>query len=175
MSTAMQDAMTAAMPDLKDRVPLARQIESAEQVAAMDKADLERLFVAHEAECVSLAGRIEAAPDARWARPARQALRVLHLHKGWLARELARRKKVDAAIAQRQTQIAAAEAKRAGQRSAADMRAAADEARMKRILASNDVNAQHIAIFKEVAREVLGAEMYAHLWELTRQRLGQSA
>jgi len=30
-------------------------------------------------------------------------------------------------------------------------------------------------VFKEVAREVLGAEMYEHLWELTRIRLGQSA
>jgi len=175
MSTAMQDAMTAAMPELKDRVPLARQIESAEQVASMAMADLERLFVAHEAECVSLAGRIDAATDDRWIRKARQALRVLHLHRGWVARELARRKRADAAETQRQAQRAAAEAKRAGQRSAADLRAAADEARMKRILASNDVNAQHIAVFKEVAREVLGAEMYAHLWELTRLRLGLTA
>ncbi len=175
MGTVMSEALAAAIPGLQDRVPLARQIASVEQVAAMPTDELERQFSAHEAECVMLTGRLEADPDARWARRARQALRVLHLHRGWITRELARRKKAAAAAANKDAVRTAAEARKAAQREMTERQQAADAARMERIRASNDVNAQHIATFKEVAREVLGAEMYQHLWELTRIRLGQTS
>ena len=186
MGTAMSQALAAAIPGLQERMPLARQIETAEQVAGMPTDELERLHTAHEAECVRLAGQLEADPEARWARRARQALRVLHLHRGWISRELLRRKKAKAKAEHMQVLRTAAEARKVAQREATERQHAADEARMRRqhaadearmrrIQASNDVNAQHIAIFKEVAREVLGAEMYEHLWELTRLRLGLTA
>jgi hypothetical protein len=177
METAMSQALAAAIPVAHDDVSLARQIVSAEQIAAMPTDELERLHVAHEAECVSLTGRLETySNDApRWARSAKQALRVLHLHRGWIARELARRKKAAAKAEHRQELQSVAEARKAAQREMAERQREAAEERMKRIQASNDVNLHHIAIFKEVAREVLGAEMYAHLWELTRQRIGQPA
>ncbi len=173
MRTAMQEAMTEAMPDLQERAPLARQIVSVEQVAAMPTDELERQFAAHEAECVMMTGRLEADPGARWARGAKQALRVLHLHRGWITRELARRKKAASAAANKDAARTAAEARKAAQREMTERQQAADAARLERIRALNGVNAQHIATFKEVAREVLGAEMYAHLWELTRLRLEQ--
>lgn len=175
MGTAMSQALAAAIPGLQDRLPLARQIVSAEQVAELASDELERLHVAHESECVRLTGRLEAAPDARWARGARQALRVLHLHKAWISRELLRRKKAETRAEQKVVVQTAAEARKAAQREMTDRQRAADAARLERIQASNDENAKHIATFKEVAREVLGAEMYQHLWELTRIRLGQTS
>lgn len=175
MGTVMSQALAAAIPGLQDRVPLARQIVSAEQVADLASDELERLRVAHEAECVSLAGRLEAAPEARWARGARQALRVLHLHKSWISRELQRRKRAESMAEQKQNASIAAQSRVTAQRELSERQRQAEAARLARIKAANDESAQHVSVFKEVAREVLGAEMYEHLWELTRIRLGQSA
>ena len=62
METVMSQALAAAIPGPHDRGPLAQQIVSAEQVADLASDELERLRAAHEAECVILAGRLEAAP-----------------------------------------------------------------------------------------------------------------
>lgn len=156
-------------------LPLSRRIETIEQVADLPTDELDRLNAEHEAECVMLAGQIDANPEAHWVRRARQALRVLKLHQEWISRELRLRKKAAARAAHMKTFRTASEARKNARREHMEIQRAAEEARMQRIKASNDKNAQQIAIFKEVAREVLGAEMYAHLWELTQQRLEKPA
>lgn len=158
-----------------ERIPLSRQIATIEQVADLPTDELERLNAEHEAECVMLAGQIEANLEANWVHRARQALRVLRLHRGWISRELKRRKRLEAKAEQKHISHAAREAKKNARREHMERQRAAEEAKMQRIKASNDKNAQQIVIFKEVAREVLGAEMYGHLWELTRQRIEKPA
>lgn len=131
-----------------DDTPIARRIESAEQLANMTDELLQSLKAEHEAEIIALAGRIavgEQHPsrrDPEWIHRARRALQSLRLHSTWIGRE----------IAKRHTE-------------------AARRARLARIEASNSADARQTAVFKKVAHEVLGDEMYAHLWQLTLQRL----
>lgn len=169
MKTAMQEAMIAATT--KSSTTLARQIMSVEQVALMSTDDLIRLNGAHESECVSLAGKIETSVNDEWAQKARRALRALQLHRVWIARELKRRKQLSEATEQKKAKEEEYEEKRANRRMAYDLNAANQRARMERIQASQNRDARRTEIFREVAREVLGAEMYAYLWELAQVRI----
>lgn len=171
----MQDALMAAMPELQEKQLLARQIDSVEQVVAMSTDDLERLKVEHENEIVTLLGRISLRPDTRWAVSARQALRVLNLHNSWIGRELTRRRRIEARNDQKKQAEEMRSAKLLAQQEHTQRQREAEAARLARIKASNDETAQHIAVFKEVAREALGAEMYAYLWELTKKRIDEAA
>lgn len=174
MAASLRAALVAAIPQAEQRLPLAARIESVDHVAAMSTVELERMNVAHEAECVSLTGRLEAATDELWIRKARQALRVLHLHRGWIARELAKRKREASQEAHKRVVAMAAESRAAAQQRTADLQQAAAMARAQRIQAAAAETERHVAVFKEVAREVLGEEMYAHLWEMTRRRLEET-
>lgn len=167
--------MSQTSPLPQDRTPLSRQVNSAEQVASLDTETLERMHVAHEAEILSLTGRLEAYdPDPQWIKRARRALRCLHLHKAWISRELLKRKKASARAEQRHAAQAAADARMAAHLAHIERLEALQASRLQRIQAANDENAKQMAVFKEVAREVLGAEMYAHIWELARLRFVQS-
>lgn len=130
--------------------PLARRIVSAEQLTPLSDDALRALRAEHDAEILSLQGRIEVVEreqrDPLWLTRARQALRTLRMHRVWI-----------------------------GQEQAARATAAARAARLARIQASTAEDARHTAVFKAVAHEVLGDEMYQHLWQLTQQRLGQTA
>lgn len=166
----MQTAMLAAIPDAANRIPLSRQIVSAEQVAGLDSVVLERLDAAHAAEAISLIGRIELATDAAWIRRARQALRVLNLHRNWISAERAKRKKLEAKRHQSEARREAAQIKEQNRQATAELQARQHAERLARIKAANELTAESVEVFKEVAREVLGMEMYAHLWELVGQR-----
>ena len=109
--------------------------------------------------------------NENWIRRARQSLRYLQLHKRWLVCELAKRRKAQSWADQKQHVSIVAQARKAVQLEMTERHKMAEAAKAARIKASNDENARHIAVFKEVVREVLGAEMYEHLWELTRLRL----
>ncbi len=172
----MQTALLAAMPEAAERIPLSRQIVSAEQLAAVGDPELARLDAAHSAEIVSLVGRIEAATDPAWIRRARQALRVLHLHRRWIATERVTRKKQDAKRQQSEARREAAQIKERNRQATAELQARQHAERLERIRAANELTSQAVGVFKEVACEVLGREMYEHLWELTRQRMeGQAS
>ncbi len=142
---------------------LARTITSQLEVAALDDAALVEAIAGHEAEILSLGGRIQAASDQSRTEPARRAMRVLKLHLDWLKREQrARQRRVDLV------------ARQAGREAAERQQRQAIEAKTKRIAMANSENTRGVELFKEVAREVLGMEMYEHLWELVRQRQAAS-
>lgn len=173
----MREALQAAMPEHVERVPLARRITSLEQVKAMTDADLELLDAQHDQEITTLTGAIEARGDGEWARRARQAMRLLQVHKHWIRTERKERKKNAKSAGNQemgQALKALASAKVETANKMAEIQRAAAEARMARIAAANDQDRQDMLTFKAVAREVLGAEMYEHLWELTRQRIAQA-
>ena len=167
----MREAILSVIPEAADRVPLASRISTLEDVIALDTAALRLLKAEHNAEIVSLEGRIEVSTKDRWAQSARRALQVLRMHNNWIADELRRRDKAEALRQQKDARRDAAELRAENLRRQQENIRESHQARLERIKASNDATAQAVAVFKEVAREVLGMEMYEHLWELTRQRL----
>lgn len=120
---------------------------------------------------MALAGKLEIYQDEAWAKAARRALRVLHLHKQWISRELKERKRVKALSEQEQVAVSAASARAAVHEKYAEERRRAAALKMNLVEAANNETARHISVFKKVAREVLGDAMYERLWELTRARL----
>jgi hypothetical protein len=158
------------------RPPRPPRIESRAELKAMSTDALHLLEGDFEREITIVLGGLEADPHSDWARRARQAMRFLRLNKAWISEELAARKKASKAeAAQKQVEAlkAMADARRANaQREIETNRATKkQQARIDRMAASTAENERHIAVFKEVAREVLGDEMYMHIWELTRRRL----
>lgn len=138
---------------------LARTITDQAQVQAMPDDALPAAIAAHEAEIVALEGRINAASDPTTTQPAQRALTILKLHLRWLERERNVRDR-KGSLTERQQR-----------RQAADrQQQMAIGAKRERIAIANNANTRSIEVFKEVAREVLGAEMYGYLWELARQR-----
>ncbi len=161
-------------PDSDEREKLSSLIDGPEQLAAMSDLVLAQLQADHEREIVIITGALESrADDTSWARRARQALRILRLHKSWICNERSARKKKanQSAMGPGLEALAAAKVEAAKVRQETQLQAI--EARKARIDAANNEDRKQIAVFKAVAREVLGLEMYEHLWELTRQRLAQ--
>lgn len=157
---------TDEMPD-EGHLNLSRTIQSFEDVEAMDTAELESSLAMHEAEIIRIVGALEVRRGTRprWEVPARQAERTLRLHKSWIERELKARR-----YANEKATVAQAKRARAEAHQQALEKARAEK--MARISASNDENMRQVAVFKAVAREVLGAEQYLHLWNLVRLRMG---
>ena len=143
--------MIAAAPT----IPLTKLIESAEALEALPIEELERLVSLHEAECVKLKGLIDYYTPER-SRPSRQALRVLILHMQWLLREVGRRNKAAKADQQKLAEQSLVEARKA---------------KLNLIMLAKDEDRRSIEVFKEVALEVLGSEMYLHLWKLAETRM----
>lgn len=154
--------------------PRLQRIESRAEVQAMSTEALHLLEGDFEREITIVLGGLEADPHSDWARRARQAMRFLRLNKAWISDELSARKKAakaEAARLQAEALKEAAAAKRAAAAEATKRQKDGSKARLDRMAASTAENERHIAVFKEVAREVLGDEMYLHIWELTRRRL----
>jgi hypothetical protein len=143
--------------------PLSKVIQSVEQVREMSTEALESLLAMHETEVAQLVGAIEARTVESPPR-ARTAERILRLHQSWIDRELKDRRV-------EQERQAAKQAKEARAESHQQTVAKAHAEKLARISASNDENMRQLAVFKAVAREVLGAEQYLHLWTLVRQRM----
>lgn len=139
-----------------DRPNLARSIVSALQVVAMTDDELATSLAEHEAEILSLAGRIEASRSPENCGPARRALEKLNLHRRWIEREQQARER------------------RLGRELAERMQAEAQVNKLARMRLANTTSAREMEVFKAVAREVLGAEMYDYLWQAVTQRAGQA-
>jgi hypothetical protein len=156
----------------QERVPLAWTIRTLEDVTAMSLPELIAAEARHQADILALTGKIESViPQADWTRRARQALRVLKLHRTWITQELAAKRRAEARRAAEEAVEGKRQERAAARAKAAQEAQVAHQAKLDRIKASNDEAAQQVAVFKEVAREVLGAEMYEHLWELARVRI----
>ncbi|MCV2423396.1 hypothetical protein LNV47_22670 [Paucibacter sp. DJ4R-1] len=81
---------------MTDTTPLARRIQSAAQLVPLTDDALRALKTEHDAEILSLQGRIAAVEerhsrDSHWLSRARQALRTLRQHRTWIGHELANR------------------------------------------------------------------------------------
>jgi Asp-tRNA(Asn)/Glu-tRNA(Gln) amidotransferase C subunit len=147
------------------RLQLSRVIQSVEQIDAMGIEELESLLAEHEREIVSLVGAID---SRRVDNPvaARQAERILRLHKSWVERALSRLRLKQEKEARKLEKQSKTEAHR-------QLLEKAQAEKAARIAASNDENMRQIAVFKAVALEVLGAEKYLELWNQVRQRMAE--
>ena len=125
---------------------LASSISSPGDLVAFGGEELGRMRDEHREEITRLHGAIEASDDKDWKRRATTVLRYLKMHHEWIVRA-AHNRTVERAQEKRTARVES------------------------NIMASGDRNAKQIAIFKSVALEVLGDEMYRHLWRLTEQRL----
>lgn len=172
--------MTAPPKSERFDVSLIATMSEAELIAKAALITQEREAIQTQVTADVFAGH----PSSNWRMRACAAMRHKRLQVAAIKDELSRRK----GAADRQARIekqrlaaesakAAAEAKKArSQQLAAEAAAARDVAQVKeqaktsqlrQYLAQNEAD---IALFKVVAREVLGDEMYMHLWELTNQR-----
>lgn len=156
------------------RAPLlTERFETFEDVAALETPRLIEVLAEHEANIVIINGKIETSDsDLRRSR-LKRVRHLLQRNLAWCAREIKRRDK--AAKRELAVQRLKAEAEFRRQRKAAhelDLKnqAEARKAKEERIRLANDEHRQQIELFKKVALEVLGQEMYLHLWELVRAR-----
>ncbi len=157
-----------------DFAPLTVRFQTHQSIVVLDDNDLERVKIEHESDIVKLAGMIDASDDAIHRGKCRRIRQVLLRNLQWINRESKAR---DAVRKQRAQEMLVEAAKIAREETAEQIAArvaANNKARLDRIRASNDVNSREIAIFKSVAREVLGDEMYLHLWELTKMRIAEA-
>ncbi len=140
-------------------VHVADLIESAEALKVIPTAELERLLALHESECVKLKGLIEYHSHDH-SRAFRQVLRRLSLHVQWLVREMSIRNKT---------------AKAERQQAEKQCHMEAQKEKTRRLMLAKDEDRRCIEVFKEVALEVLGSEMYLHLWTLAESRMKAGA
>ena len=174
MRAALREAQQYALPDISEREKLTQRIVDLADVKAMADDELALLEAEHEREIVSLVGAIDSKDDdTDWNRRARQALRILRLHQRWITREREERKKKATAKEIGDGLRSLSAAKMDVSKAIRESQLLAADARRARIAAANDENNRNVSVFKAVALEVLGTEMYEHLWELTRERLSQ--
>lgn len=168
-------------------------VSSYEALCGLSDADVEDLRAAHEAELVKVAGKISAAFATPGSGPYRNKMArvasLLRLHLEWIKRDIARRERIQrkAEVAvKHEAHMAFVAEERAKRRQRADQvqaqlreeaknRAAREALKLASIAAANNETARQIAVFKAVCREVMGDEMYLHLWELTRIRMEAAA
>lgn len=147
-----------------DPYKLTSEIKSIDGVKALTDEQLSAQLAAHEMEIVKLTGVIDSMFGVKdLTKPCRkfiQAQRILKMHKAWIAKEIADRLLVKKQESRAANKLLAKEAKKA---------------KAERIKLSNEESLRHVAAFKAVALEVMGREMYEHIWELTHQRIAQEA
>lgn len=147
-----------------DPYRLTSEIKNIDEVKALTDEQLSGQLAAHEMEIVKLTGVIDSMFGVKGlANPCRkfiQARRILKVHKGWIAKEIADR------LAAKKQESRAAHHLQAKE---------ATKAKVERIKLSNEETMRHIAAFKSVALEVMGREMYEHIWELAHKRISQEA
>lgn len=156
---------------------LTKQLASRADVQALSDDELVVMLSKHDEEITSVEHRIESLGDK--ASPAiTTVLKFLRIHRRWIREEKKQRGK-EKRKATAHEQMLAAERKREQKRLAAEaheraVREAA-EAKAVRMASLQAFDRKQIAVFKMVVREVLGDEMYMHLWKLTQDRLLEAA
>lgn len=154
-------------------VLLTKQIANRADVQALPDNDLLVMESKHDEEIVHVQHRIEALGD-EVPHTLKTVLKFLLIHRRWIVEEKSRRRKERNTQAA-QEKVAAAERKREQKRSAreAHERAVkeAAEAKAARMASLQAFDRKQITVFKTVVREVLGDEMYMHLWKVTQDRL----
>ena len=147
-----------------DPFRLTSEIKSIDDVKAFTDEQLSSQLAAHEMEIVKLTGVIDSMFGVQnLIKPCRkfmQAQRILRMHKGWIAKEIADRLAAKKQASRAAHQLLAKEAKKA---------------KAERIKLSNEDTLRQVAVFKSVALEVMGREMYEHIWEMTHQRIAREA
>lgn len=148
---------------------------------AMTDADLLLELETLEADRAKVQGQIEAylacrfePHDRRWHHRARHAMRDMRIRAGLIKQELERRKASAAKSERKDEKAKKHERFLAHQQELKDIkirRAEESAAKMQRVKESNSEQIRQIAVFKTVAREVLGDEMYMYLWQLSHQRM----
>jgi len=123
--------------------------------------ELELLHTEHELEIVKITGQISVTSNHQWATSAKQAKRILALHKTWIEREQRGR--------EAEARLALKEKNKAFVKAISESTAAS---KAERIRLANEKDMRDIGVFKTVCREVVGDEMYQHIWQLTNQRIG---
>ena len=83
------------------------------------------------------------------------------LHKTWIEREQ-RGREAEARLALKEKNKAFVK----------DISESTAAAKAERIRLANEKDMRDIGVFKTVCREVVGDEMYQHIWQLTNQRIG---
>jgi hypothetical protein len=145
---------------------LSRMKLTATEVRAMSDERLEELIAGHKEDILKINGIIEASCDDLLIAKARRAVNVLVLHKKMLTREDQRRKR-EKLIAHEREIEEKKEAKRLAQ---AQMKIDADARKMARIEAANSREIVQTKMFLETVREVIGDELYVHIWQLVNSR-----
>lgn len=159
--------------------PLTVLFKTFEDVQALDDESLGAAQIEHEAQIAALTGKISAASsDTRKERLKRIRI-VLKRNLTWIIRQIkvrntARNMQAQRELIQAKNQIKH-EKRIANEQEVKRNRAEKEALKLAAIKASNDESARQTAVFKEVAQEVLGSEMYLHLWELARQRFEERA
>lgn len=149
----------SADSEVLKRASLYRVVRSPEHAAELEREELESLKVAHELEIVSLQGRLDLHPEFNrneWRARSRHALKNLKLQAQWITDELERRAKAER-IARHEKEVQDAR-----------------RARLDRIAKANEDDRRRKMEFFAVAREVLGLEMYTHIWELANKRAAEA-
>lgn len=164
-------------------------VSSYEGLAELGADRIEELRALHEAEMVKVSGKISAAFAIPDSGPYRNKLArvaaVLRLHLEWIKRDIARRdklaRKAETAAKhsitlqrmadEREARKRKEQERRNGEALAAQERKERDARKLATVAAANDENARQIGVFKSVCREVLGDEMYSHIWQLTCIRI----
>lgn len=160
---------------------------TAELVKAMADGELSDRLVQSEAERETIQVQIEAYLSGRyrpskdgWHNRARIAMKHLRMNASVIKQEQNRRKQLAIADERAADRAVLKQAKAlrherhlAQQREHQEARQHHQQARLQRIQAANAKDIQDVIVFKQVAREVLGDEMYTYLWQETHRRLEQ--
>lgn len=158
-------------------VLLTNQIANRSDVQALSDNYLSVMESKHDEEIVFVQHRIsklgEDAPHSL-----KTALKFLRLHRKWIIEEKKARKKERGAQAEREKAVVE-EIKRQQKLAAIEAHARivkeAAEAKAARMASLQALDRKQITVFKTVVREVLGDEMYMHLWKMTQDRLLETA
>lgn len=168
----MQEALMEAVPDqVSQRDKLSLKIQVPEDVKPFSTAELHDLLSKHELEIGRLQAKVQRNEGAPWLPRAKGALYALRLHEGWIRREIRIREKREAQEHDKQVRLEVGRMRLKASEEATKRLREQHEMRMQRIKVSNDEDRRQIEVFKKVALEVFGQEMYDRLWELTNKRL----
>lgn len=146
--------------ETEERKKLTDLVPSRACLQKLSDGDLDSLHAAHEVEITKITGQISISTNHRWAESAKQAKRILALHKAWIEREQRCREAAARKSSKEKNKLAAQEAV-----------ASSVAAKAERMRIASDEKIRQIDTFKEVCKQVVGDELYMHIWQLTYQRM----
>ena len=150
------------MNDEKHKHQLVSSIKSIDDVKAFTDEELSSKLADHEMGIVKITGIIDlmysASDLSKTCRKMMQIQRILKMHKGWIANEIASR---------------LAKKKEASRLAHNAFMREAKKAKDERIKISNEETLRNVAVFRAVALEVMGREMYEHIWQLANERIAR--